>query len=70
MLLIAFPLLALVNYIQIHILAGTIRNDKKRMEESGQTAVESIDNIHTVASLGVESYFCLKYNRILKGSFG
>ena len=69
MLLIAFPLLALVNYIQILILAGTVHNNKKRMENSGQIVVESVDNIHTVASLGLEPYFCLKYNRIIKDPF-
>ena len=65
----AFPVLALAGYFQIRLLAGRSQKNKKRMEESGQTAVESIDNIRTVAGLGVEPRFYTKYYNLLQGPF-
>ena len=67
--MVGFPVLAIANYLQIRILAGRAQKNKKRMEESVQIAVESIDNIHTVASLGLEPLFCSKYNSLLDGPF-
>ena len=68
-LMFAFPVLALAGYFQIRLLAGRSHKNKKRMEESGQTAVESIDNIRTVAGLGVEPRFFDRYYNQLKGPF-
>ena len=67
LLLVAFPVLASTNYFQISLLTGRAQDNKRRMEESGQTAMETIDNIHTVASLGLQSHFCSKYIGLLKG---
>ena len=69
MLMVAFPVLAVAGYFQIRLLAGRSQKNKKRMEQSGQTAVESIDNIRTVAGLGVEPRFYTKYYDLLKGPF-
>ena len=69
MLMFAFPVLALAGYFQIRLLRGRSQKNKKKMEESGQTAVESIDNIRTLAGLGVEPRFYNKYSDLLLGPF-
>ena len=68
-LMVAFPALAIAGYFQIRLLAGRSQKNKKRMEESGKTAVESIDNIRTVAGLGVEPRFFNRYYNLLRGPF-
>lgn len=65
----AFPILGTVAFFQIRLLAGRAKKNKKRLEKSGQTAVESIDNIRTVAGLGVEERFLRKYYDLLTGPF-
>ena len=67
--LVAFPVIALTNYFQIRLLARRAHENKKRMEESGDTAVESIDGINTVTSLGLQTHFCSKYIGLLRGPF-
>ena len=68
-LMFAFPLHALATYFQIRFLTARAIKNKRRIEECSQTALESIDNIRTVASLGLEPYFCTKYSSLLKGLF-
>ena len=53
-LFICFPFLATVSFFQIKILQGRTAKNKELMEECGKTASEAIENIRTVASLGVE----------------
>ena len=65
----AFPVLFLAAYLQVRLLSGRAQENKKRIEESGHTAVESIDNIDTVASLGIEHKFRSKYKNLLSGPF-
>lgn len=65
----AFPMQFLASYFQIRLLSGKAQRNKKSIEESGQIAAESIDNIDTVASLGIESLFCSKYGHLLSGPF-
>ena len=69
LLLVAFPVIALTNYFQIRLLGSRAREDKKKLEESGDTAVESIDGINTVTSLGLQQHFSSKYMGILNGPF-
>ena len=69
LLLVVFPVIALTNYFQIRLLASRARENKRRMEESGNIAVESIDGINTVTSLGLQPHFCSKYIDLLKGPF-
>ena len=68
-LMFAFPVLFLAAYFQIRLLSGKAQENKRRIEESGQIAAESIDNIDTVASLGIESQFCSRYGNLLNGPF-
>ena len=64
-----FPVLGTVAFLQLKFIAGRSAKNKKRQEASGQTAVESIENIRTVAGLGVEDRFYEKYLQLLKGPF-
>ena len=68
-LVFVFPVLASVSYLQLKFIAGRSAKNKKRQESSGQTAVESIENIRTVAGLGVEDRFFDEYVQLLKGPF-
>ena len=64
-----FPVLGTVAFLQVKFIAGRSVKNKKRQEASGQTAVESIENIRTVAGLGVEDRFFDRYVRLLKAPF-
>lgn len=68
-LMFGFPLLFLAGYIQIRLLSGRAQENKKSLEESGQIAAESFDNIDTVASLGIEPQFFSRYENLLSGPF-
>ena len=68
-LMFAFPVLFLAGYFQIHLLSGRAEENKQSIEESGQIAAESIDNIDTVVSLGIEPQFCSRYENLLHGPF-
>lgn len=69
LMLLAFPILGTVAFFQIRLLVGRAQKNKKRLEKSGQTAVESIDNIRTVEGLGIEGKFLDRYNGLLAGPF-
>ena len=68
-LMFIFPVLGTVAFLQLKFIAGRSAKNKKRQEGSGQTAVESIENIRTVAGLGVEYRFFDKYMELLKAPF-
>ena len=63
------PILGTVAFFQVRVLAGQAQKNKKRLERSGHTAVESIDSIRTVVGLGAEGKFFNKYRELLKGPF-
>ena len=69
LMLLAFPILGVVAFFQIRLLAGRSQKNKRRHEKSGQAAVESIDNIRTVVGLGIEEKFCSRYWSLLFGPF-
>jgi ABC-type bacteriocin/lantibiotic exporter with double-glycine peptidase domain len=64
-----FPVLFLAGYFQIRLLSGRAQENKKSIEESGRIAAESVDNIDTVANLGIERQFCSRYENLLSGPF-
>ena len=47
--------------LQLKIFTGHASNSKKALENAGKIAVDSIENIRTVASLGVEENFFNQY---------
>ena len=65
----AFPLTAVGNVAHLKATLGSQQREKKRMEESGRTFFESVDNIRTVVSLGVEKRFREKYSSQLQEPF-
>ena len=67
--IMAFPIITAFSYFQVRLLVGRAQMNKKRLERSGQTVVESIDNIRTVASLGIEGRFYGRYKNLLFSSF-
>ena len=69
MLVLCFPLLGAFTYLELRLLAGRTAKNKKKLEESGKTAVESIDNVRTVVSLGIEDKLVAKYNDLLQYPF-
>ena len=68
-LMFQFPVLIVVGYFEISLSGGRAQSNKKKLEESGQIAVESIDNIRTVAGLGIEDKFYDRYISLLNGPF-
>ena len=56
-------------FFQVRLLSGRAAKNKKRLEEAGQLAVESIDNIRSVAGLGLENCFLNNYSQLLKAPF-
>ena len=64
-----FPVIVSMAFLQLRFIGGRSGKNKKRQEASGQTAVESIENIRTVAGLGVEDRFFDKYAQLLKAPF-
>ena len=67
--MLCFPVLAMVGFFQLRLLRGRSEKNKRSMETAGQVAVESIDNIRTVAGLGVEERFYRSYISQLWGPF-
>lgn len=61
LLMLCFPVLVIVGFFQISLVAGKTQKNKKGLENAGQIAVESIDNIRTVVSLSVEMEFFNNY---------
>ena len=68
-LVLCFPLLAGFTFLEVRLLAGRTAKNKKKLEESGKTAVESIDNVRTVVSLGIEDKVVAKYTDLLQYPF-
>lgn len=68
-LVVIFPILGSAAYLQFRSLRGRSQKNKKKLEGSGRTTVESIENIRTVAGLGVEERFFSTYVEQLKGPF-
>ncbi|KAH9508579.1 ATP-dependent translocase ABCB1 [Bulinus truncatus] len=55
------PFIAIGGVMQIKLLAGQAGQNKEALEDAGKVAVESIENIRTVASLSKESVFFQNY---------
>ena len=64
-----FPTILSEGFLQYRFLAGRTAKNKKKLEESGKTAVESIDNVRTVVSLGIEETFITQYKNLLQYPF-
>ena len=64
-----FPFLVSLGYFQIKHQQGRSAKNKQRMEESGRTSVEAIDQMRTISSLGMELKVSKRYDELLKSPF-
>lgn len=55
------PVIVMGAIFQSQVLNRNIARNKKALENAGMVAVDSIENIRTVAALGVEETFSSQY---------
>ena len=69
MFILAFPILGSFGFFQVRLSAGRTQKNKRRLEASGSSVVESVNNMRTVVGLGVEDRFYSNYTNLLQGPF-
>ena len=59
------PILMVSGVLQLKALSGFATSSKKALENAGKVAVDSIENIRTVAALGIEDPFFNMYKGLV-----
>ena len=60
------PVMMVAGALQLKVFTGHATSSKKALENAGKVAVDSIENIRTVASLGVEDNFFGQYRALVR----
>ena len=62
----AFPLMILGGYIQLVLTKRYTDQRNGLIEDSAKVAIEAIENVYTVATLGIETRLVRKYDNLLE----
>lgn len=55
------PLMMIGGFVQMRVMTGGVKGDKKALEQAGKISVEAVENIRTVVTLTKEDYFLNQY---------
>ena len=65
----AFPSMFLGGFIQVILTKRYTDKRNKLIEDSAKVVIEAVENVYTVATLGIERRLVRKYDQLLKLPF-